>query len=86
MIKTIKQQDDEILRIYKEQLGLDGLDSAELHCIRLFAKWYAEYIIDKCAEEATIDEVGLDYTDEGNIEHGSISIDKQSILKLKEDL
>ena len=43
-----------------------------------YAKWYAKKVIDRCAEVAE-----LDYAeDEGQ----STSIDKQSILRVKEEL
>lgn len=36
-----------------EQLGVE-IDNADKHVIRLFAKWYAEKVIDKCAEKARL--------------------------------
>lgn len=88
-IISIKDQDSKILEIYKEQMNVDGLDKAELHCIRKFAKWFAEEAINKCAEEVKIKidnypEVHKSLNGDKINTEDFIYIDTDSILKVKE--
>lgn len=93
---SIEEQNSKIDELFKEQLGIDLVDNSDKHVIRLFAFWYAEKVIDKCADEARLKvetqhaspyvidvEIETSVTNTWNDVAEEVTISKESILNVK---